>query len=127
MPEGPKHLRIGQWYTPKQIRDLIDKETAEALELEGYVLQFDVMSQAYRVIPWHQAAGGGVDDASKTGRAPVTGTATFAAPAPIVKRTPQQRVDSLMAKWLVGMKKAGGLPTLLGEALPEGASTEEQE
>lgn len=101
----------GRRYTRTQLQGLIDQATADELKLQGYVLQYDVVSQTYSVVPWHQASQPFRQDGNRAQRRAVRGTATdFGELAPIVKRTPQQRVDSLMLKWIEDMKAAGTIP-----------------
>ena len=122
-------IEIGRRYTGAQIRQLIGQAEAKELELQGMVLQFDTISQTYAVVPWHQASQPFRQDGNRAQRRAVqrtVGKEAFGELDPIVKRTATQRVDSLMAKWLIEMKKAGGLPGLVGD-VPEGASVQERE
>jgi hypothetical protein len=98
----------GKRYTRQQLAEAIDQSTADELKLQGYVLQYDVVSQTYGVIPWHEAASGaefGTFRPDNRG-----GTGTFAPIDPIKKRTPMERVDSLMLRFIDDCKRTGTLP-----------------
>ena len=125
----PNKIVPGRRYKPFEIRALIDQATAKELEFRGYVLQYDALSGTYAVVHWTQASQPFRQDGSRAQRRAVSksiGADAFGTLDPIVKRTPQQRVDSLMAKWLVEMKQAGGLPHLMGEP-PSGLTTAERD
>ena len=104
-------VRVNHPYTPTQLRQLIGQAEADELQLQGYVLQFDATSNTYRVVHWTKASQPFRADGNRAQRRAVQGTATdFGELTPIVRRTPQQRVDSLMLKWMEDMKKAGTVP-----------------
>lgn len=95
-------IEPGKKYTRAQLVAAIGPQDAHSLKMRGYVLRHDVMDGLYSVVPWAEAT-----DSRTTS---TTGTGQFTPPPPIAKRTPAQRVDSLMALWIKDMKKAGGLP-----------------
>jgi hypothetical protein len=100
----------GKRYTRQQLAEAIDQSTADELKLQGYVLQYDALSQTYGVVPWYEAASGaefGTFRPDNRG-----GTGTFAPIDPIKKRTPMQRVDSLMLRFIDDCKKTGTVPGL---------------
>lgn len=97
-------IQPGKKYTRAQLVRALGPQDAQQLRMRGYVLRHDVLDGTYSVVPWTEASD------SRT--QPVQGAGTFAPPPPIRKRTPAQRVDSLMLKWLDEMKRAGGLPPL---------------
>jgi hypothetical protein len=104
-------IKPGRRYTPTQLRALMDQATADELQMTGYVLQYDTISNTYAVVHWTNASQNFRQDGNRAQRRAVQGTATdFGELAPIVKRTPQQRVDSLMLKWIEDMKRAGTVP-----------------
>lgn len=71
----------------------------------GLVLLFDPLTDTYKVVPPDSAS------MAFSGK-PKSGTATFAPLEPIRKRTPQERVDSLMLRWIDDCKRAGTVPGL---------------
>jgi hypothetical protein len=101
-------------YTGSQLRELIDQSTAKELELQGYVLQYDVLSRTYRVVHYTKASAP-LNDSGKIMRQ----TAMFDPLPPIQKRTPADRVDSLMLKWIDDMKRAGTIPGVDEEKVKE--------
>ena len=106
-------IQPGKRYTRTELQSLIDQATADELKLQGYVLQYDAVSQTYAVVPWYQASQPFRVDGNRAQRRAVeksVGKDAFGELAPIVKRTPQQRVDSLMLRWIEDMKKAGTIP-----------------
>jgi hypothetical protein len=98
----------GKRYTRQQLAEAIDQSTADELKLQGYVLQYDVLSQTYGVVPWYEAASGaefGTFRQDNRG-----GTGAFAPLDPIKKRTPMERVDSMMLRLVDDCKRTGTLP-----------------
>jgi len=86
---------------------------ADELKMKGYVLQFDVVSQTYSIVHWTDAASGAnPGEFRKTQRG---GQAFFEPLDPIQKRTPMERVDSLMLKMLDDCKRSGTVPGLEDE------------
>lgn len=100
-------IRPGVLYTREELKKLMSQATADELRMRGYVLRFDVNSGKYSVVHHTKAAGSGV-----------TGSGLFTPPPPIQKRTPSQRVDSLMLKLVDDMKKHGGIPALQSGVAP---------
>lgn len=98
-------LDIGVDYTRGQLESMVDQETADDLKARGLVFLFDVNSETYRLIP-HSEASSAFSGKAKGG------TGSFEALPPIVKRTPQERVDSLMLRWIEDCKQAGTVPGL---------------
>lgn len=99
----------GKRYTRQQMAELIDQSTADELKLQGYVLRMEPLDQSWSVVPWYDASLG---DTFGTMRAPVTGEGQFAPLDPIKKRTPMERVDSLMLRFIDDCKKTGTVPGL---------------
>ena len=99
----------GKRYTRQQLAEAIDQSTADELKLKGYVLQYDALSSTYGVVPWYEAGGG---EQFGTLRAPRGGQAQFEAPDPIKRRTPMERVDSLMLRLVDDCKRTGTIPGL---------------
>lgn len=124
----------GKRYTRQQLSEAINQATADELKLQGYVLQYDALSQTYGVVPWHEAGGAEnfgpqSSTVTQTGlRAPRMGQGTFAPVDPIKKRTPMERVDSLMLRLVDDCKRTGTIPLvddariklLVGEAWKAG-------
>lgn len=83
--------------------------------MKGYVLQFDTVSQTYAIVPWTEAASGkDFGEFRKTQRG---GQGFFEPIDPIQKRTPMQRVDSLMLKMIEDCKRTGTVPGLEDERI----------
>jgi len=111
------------WYTRQQLRSMMTPEDATSLQWQGYVLRHDVMTDKFIIVKYTGSSAQAFDGGRKPTLQTVSGD-SFGELPPIVKRTAQQRVDSLMAKWLVAMKAAGGLPTLMGDSVPVAGSTQ---
>ena len=107
-------LRINQPYTGEQLRKLISQEEAAALVLQGYFLEYSPLEGTYRVKHYTQGSAPMRGDNQIT-----TGTATFDDLEPIKKRTPHERVDSLMLKFISDMKTAGTIPGVDDEKVRE--------
>lgn len=123
-----KTPKINHPYTPAQLRDLIDKNTAEALELQGYVLQYDVLTNTYRIVHALNASAPFRQDGPQAKRGMVHGTSQdWGELPPIVKRKPADRVDSMMARWIKSMKEHGGIPTLQSGIAPAGSTQAERD
>lgn len=90
----------GRKYPLKQLQSLISASDAKELEFRGYVLRFDYNSQMFSVEPWQQVQPG----------RPHATTSDFGELTPIVKRTPQQRIESLTLKMLEDVKRSGTIP-----------------
>jgi hypothetical protein len=103
----------GKRYSPGELKRLINRSTAKELELEGYCLQYDVLSNTFAVVKATEASkymrgpGGGRTDGKV-----VMGTATDWGELPkIKKRTPLQQKDALMIRLLEQVKATGKLPS----------------
>lgn len=136
-----KDLKPFEWYTIQELSEMVDKRTADALKLKGWVLQSDILMGKVRLIPWNHAASDNTDPREKQwdtvkkdgpveirtrrkfGPAPV-----FDKPAPLVRRTPAARSKSLAARMMLEVQKAGVLPgqndprieQIVGESWKEG-------
>jgi hypothetical protein len=115
-------MQPGYRYTKDQVRRMMTEELAQNLQHRGYVLRVD--DQGYYSLVHHTAAFGGsfksndIGDADKARlieAGPMGGHAQFDAPAPIVKRTPQERLDSLVKKLWPTASATGHLPGLKDE------------
>jgi hypothetical protein len=118
----------GRRYTRAELQEVISQSDADELKLQGYVLQYDVLSQTYSVVPWTEAASGELfgtfreDDRG--------GTGVFDPLPPIKKRTPMERLDALMLRLIEDCKRAGTVPgmdddrikLIVGEAWKSGRS-----
>lgn len=120
-------LRPGVRYTRQQLVKLVDQAEAHELQMQGYVLQHDVLSKTYTIVPWYEAGGGEQFGKLRDPRV-FQGEPDFGPIDPIKKRTPMQRVDSLMLRLIEDCKAAGTVPGLddarisliLGEAWKSG-------
>lgn len=83
------------------MKKLMTPEEAKHWIEKGYVMQFDTNSQKLLLVHQSKAAGSGVQSQG-----------LFTPPSSIKKRTPVQRVDSLMLKLVDDMKKHGGIAPL---------------
>lgn len=116
MPSAPSAGDIvpGVRYKSWDLKRRMDGKTAQQLAFQGYVLRFEPLDDTYTVVPYKQAAGIG-----NKGTKDVYSGGTFEPLDPIVKRTPQERVDSLMLRWLADCKAAGTVPGLDDEKIRE--------
>jgi hypothetical protein len=111
-------VQVGRRYTTDELAHL--RATTSENELKGLVLRYNIDGTA-QFVPWHQATGGGIQEGGRDTRPLREYTVNnpdFGEIEPIRKRTPAQRVDSLMLAWLEEMKKAGGFPTLQSGVAP---------
>lgn len=101
----------GKKYTSGQLARLVDQETADNLQFQGYVLRHDVLDGTWSVVHWTNA---GSDRDFGSIRKPRTAFDPNAFPKPelIRKRTPQERVDSLMLKFISDCRASGTVPGL---------------
>jgi hypothetical protein len=117
-------LLPGKKYTRQQIVAGVDQGEAERLKEVGYVLRHDVMDDTYSVVHWTHAGGQGF--APRQAFDP----SAFSPPEPIKRRTPQERLDSLMLRFIEDCKETGSVPGLdddrisflVGEAWRSGRS-----
>jgi len=117
-------LEIGKSYRAQELTTLLTQERAQELQAQGVIIQFDTMLGTFKLVPHTEALS---EDISGT---PKTGTGGFAPLDPIKKRTPQERLDSLMLRFIEDCKMAGTVPGLddarisliLGEAWRSGRS-----
>lgn len=117
-------VEIGKKYSGGELKRLLTPEVAKGLQARGMVLEFDVMSQTYQLTHFTKAK------TSEISGKPVMGQGAFEPLDPIRKRTPQERVDSLMLRLIEDCKAAGTVPGLddmrishiLGEAWKTGRS-----
>ena len=121
----PTSLRPGVKYTRQELVALMDGKTAEDLAFQGYVLRHDYDTGLFSIIPWSQAGG---QMFTEERRPQIYTGGEFEPLDPIKKRTAQQRVDSLMLRWIEDCKKYGTIPglddpmirTIVGEAWKAG-------
>lgn len=103
----------GKAYTAAEIGTLVDQQTADHFRQAGYILRLDANSGTFTLVPVTEA----YQTATGSDHAPLTGTGGFAPLPPIIKRTPQQRVDSLTSKWIPDSKASGRIPGLKDETI----------
>jgi len=148
-------IEAGKAYPVTEFQRLLTEADAERLKLRGYVLQFSPLEGTISVVHWTQSdmyarSGLGVDQQSGTdpGWVPVRkGSSVETAPGrrwrseqvledlrqdipPIVKRTPQQRIESLVQRFVDDCVKHGTVPglsdpmiqTIVGEAWRSGTT-----
>jgi len=121
----------GRKYRPEELTKLITQARADKLRVQGYVLRMDAEGWV-EIIHWTKAddfqstmrkdwaayrkdpgkplmqRAGGFDGSKDPGGPPVdAGTI-----APVKKRTPQQRLDSLMQRFIDDCKRTGTVPGL---------------
>ncbi len=107
-------IRPGFRYTKAQMRTLTE-EQAKQFQAAGLVLRLD--DQGYYSLVHHTAAfGGKVLERKEHGTLErsnkLEGQASFSAPAPIQKRTPQERLESMVSRMWPGVKDLGHIPGL---------------
>lgn len=90
-------IRPGVEYTREQIAEMRKSPEVTNLILRGYVLTL-TLGGNFKFIPANQAAGGGYYEDKTSYGTPVQGAFDKSQLPKIVKRTPQQRVASLMEK-----------------------------
>lgn len=102
-------IKPGVEYTREEIKQFRDDPDLANVLLKGYVFTI-TLGGNFMLIPWNQAAGGGysgkggglIEDTTAGGKssygAPVEAIFDKTQLPPIVKRTPQQRMASLMDK-----------------------------
>ncbi len=119
----------GKKYTVEQIKQLMTVDGAKDLEMKGYVARVD--DQGYVSFHhWTKATNTAKGLKGKTYTQEGAVAAMQAELPPIVKRTPQERVDSLMLRFIDDCKRAGTVPGLddvkvgflVGEAWKSGRS-----
>lgn len=100
-------IRPNVAYTRDDVAAFRDDPELAGILLKGYVFTLTIGGD-FMLVPWNEAAGGGYTGKPDGEFDPHSGGSTYGAPKeaifdktelpPIVKRTPQQRVDSLMKK-----------------------------
>lgn len=119
----------GKKYTRLQLQELIDQAEADELKLNGYVLRMEPLDGTYSIVHWSQA--GGAADFGKLRKPRLAHDPMAFEPLdPIKRRTPMERVDSLMLSFIEDCKASGTVPGLgddrisliLGEAWKTGRS-----
>lgn len=114
----------GKKYTAAEIGSLVDQQTADHFRQKGYILRFDANERLFSLVPVTEA----YRTATGSDHAPVMGMGVFDPLPPIVKRTPQQRLDSLMLRFIKDVQAIGTVPgldderitTITGEAFKAG-------
>lgn len=111
----------GRKYTKAQMRRMMTEEYARSLQFKGYVLQVDDAGM-YSLVHHSKAFGGKVLERRKQGdlegqleASSMGGSASFEAPDPIRRRTPQERLESFVAKLWPEVKNVGHIPGLKEE------------
>lgn len=102
-----KRIVPGVEYTKAEVAAFRDSPELAGLLFKGYVFTLTIGGN-FKLIPYSQAAGGGYSGSGtgpvkmgaqqSTYGLPTVGTFDKRELTPIVRRTPQQRVDSLMKK-----------------------------
>lgn len=110
-------LKPGKQYTREQIRTAVDAGEAKRLQLTGYVLRHDVVTGMYSIVHWTQAGGAAEFGKLRKPRQAMDPQAwNLDEIAPIRRRTPEERVDSMMVRLIDHCKATGQVP---GEGDPE--------
>lgn len=132
------NIQVGKTYTVDEIKQHMTAQDAEELKFKGCVLRYSPFEQTITIVPWHKADMYYVDaDNDKNWEHVHRGSPvhrsinegrTWKSPnfeiAPHVRRTPQQRLQSLMDRLVDDCKKHGTVPgvahpmiqTIVGEA-----------
>lgn len=108
-------LQVNHPYTWAELEKLTQDPTLENLKLKGYVLRGDA-DGTFTFIKWDEASFGG-QGAPLAGR--VYTPVGFEDLDPIVKRTPQERVDSLLLKIMADCKQYQTVPGLTDDKIGE--------
>lgn len=109
-----KQIVPGRRYTSAEMAELRDTPELAGMALQGYVLRAND-DGTMQFVHWTKATGGGGTFNGKPARPGRGYTATedpWGDLPPIVKRTPQQRVDSLMVRFIEDCRKTGTVPGL---------------
>lgn len=106
----------GRKYTSEQLARLVDQATADELQLEGYVLRHDVLDGMWSVVHWTHAGSGEEFGTKRKPRIAFDPNA-FPKPALIKRRTPQERVDSLMLRFIDDCRRTGTVPGIDDERI----------
>lgn len=111
----------GRRYTAGELRAFLDQEGATALQAQGYVLRHNVSDDTYQLVHWTNAAGGEEFGTFRKDQRVAYDPHAFneADLPPIVKRTPQQRVDSLMLRFIEDCQRTGTIPGVGDERIRE--------
>lgn len=107
-------LKPGKQYTREQIQKAVTLGEAERLKLTGYVLRHDVLSDKYSIVHWtHAGSGAEFGQLRQQPRRAVDPNAfNLDDIAPIRRRTPDERVDSMMQRLVEHHRATGTVPGL---------------
>lgn len=108
-------LKINHPYTWAELEKLTQDPTLEEFKLKGYVLRGDA-DGTFTFVHWSEASFGG-QGGPLAGR--VYNPHGFEDIAPIVKRTPQERVDSLLLKIMDDCKRYQTVPGFTDSKISE--------
>lgn len=108
----------GKLYTRDAFRALIERTDVRQLQFEGYVMRHEMVGGQmwYGIVPWQEARSG---EWFGTMKPEVGGVGTFDPLPPIKRRTPQERLDSLMNRVgpdLQGLRQTHSAEEVLAEA-----------
>ncbi len=97
-------LKPYQWYRKSTIDNILlnDPGAVQGIQLAGYVMQFEPVKERFRFIRQEDTAFEGGRRARQYVLEDPWGEIE-----PIVKRTPQQRVESLLLKFITDCKREG--------------------
>lgn len=104
----PNRIVVGKKYTKEQLDAFRLDPQLESMKMQGYVLRLDDDGM-FSFVPWQAASRSGQ---GRTYQSTAAMTALKDGLTPIVKRTPQERVDSLMLRFIDDCKRAGTVPGL---------------
>lgn len=90
-------IRKGVWYSHAEVAKFRDDPSLAGLVMEGYVLQQDPVAGRVRFVHWSKAGMDMGEQGNTYGQA-VEGVFDKRELPAIVKRTPQQRLESLLSK-----------------------------
>ena len=111
-------FQVGKWYTKGQMAEFMaDKNLRQTVKVQGGIMQYEPTTGKVRITSWHDAAhapGLGRDITSgENGRAWQSQAVMDDIKndiAPLRKRTPQERLRSMMDRLVEDCKKYGTVP-----------------
>lgn len=101
----------GKVYTREQMEHI--SRVATEGERAGFVLQHDLLSDTFKIVPWQKSVGASLDG----DKLPTVASGLFTPPDPIVKRSGQERMSSFITKVMETFIKEGGVPGMSDERM----------
>lgn len=120
---GSAQIIPGKEYTLAELQKLVrNEDDAARVAWQGYVLQHDLLKDTYKLVHWTKSASGrdwGESNRPFGSPRMAHDPYAFSKPEPLVRRTPQQRRESLVNKWFEACKLAGTIPGLSDEQITD--------